>query len=148
MCICFVYDYTVYHVLCICPVLQCPAVAGIVHGRPEPVGPVLVGEEVVITCEDGYLLRGHSHLTCLESLDYDHPVPYCAFVCVCVCVRVHVHMYMCVCVCVSCVYANKCVCVCVLCVCVCVCVCRCVCEYLCVCVCVLCDSDSHVTFLE
>lgn len=57
--------------------LQCPGIAGIINGKPDPDGPVRVGEKVEITCEKGCYLEGHSQLTCLASLDYDQPVPYC-----------------------------------------------------------------------
>lgn len=37
----------------------------------------LMGNEVVFGCENGYELVGSSRLHCLETGNWDNPVPYC-----------------------------------------------------------------------
>lgn len=36
-----------------------------------------VGSEVTFSCEEGFRLAGVTKLTCLESGEWSHPVPYC-----------------------------------------------------------------------
>ncbi|KAJ7417533.1 hypothetical protein WISP_63915 [Willisornis vidua] len=36
-----------------------------------------VGSEVMFSCEEGFQLTGVTNLTCLESGEWSHPIPYC-----------------------------------------------------------------------
>lgn len=36
-----------------------------------------VGSEVTFSCEEGFQLTGVTKLTCMESGQWSHPIPYC-----------------------------------------------------------------------
>lgn len=36
-----------------------------------------VGSEVTFSCEKGFQLSGVTKLTCMESGEWSHPIPYC-----------------------------------------------------------------------
>lgn len=36
-----------------------------------------VGSEVRFSCEEGFQLTGVTKLTCMESGEWSHPIPYC-----------------------------------------------------------------------
>ncbi|XP_076997754.1 sushi, von Willebrand factor type A, EGF and pentraxin domain-containing protein 1 isoform X2 [Tamandua tetradactyla] len=37
-----------------------------------------VGAEITLSCEEGYQLMGEAKITCLESGEWNHPIPHCA----------------------------------------------------------------------
>ncbi|XP_005095363.1 uncharacterized protein LOC101864054 [Aplysia californica] len=61
----------------VCEVPQCPLVEHVVHGTTNVSAPTLVGETVTIICDKGYYSNGTELLTCLDSMEYDHPPPVC-----------------------------------------------------------------------
>ncbi|KAG8130469.1 hypothetical protein E2320_017145, partial [Naja naja] len=46
------------------------------HGRSHGVS-YTVGSEIRFSCEKGYQLKGVSQVTCLESGEWSHPIPFC-----------------------------------------------------------------------
>ncbi|KAI8794952.1 CUB and sushi domain-containing protein 2, partial [Biomphalaria glabrata] len=62
----------------ICQAPSCPRLTHIPHGFTNAsTDPVFVGTSVKITCDKGYEPSGPNILTCLPSLQYDRPVPFC-----------------------------------------------------------------------
>ncbi|CAG9854104.1 unnamed protein product [Phyllotreta striolata] len=60
-----------------CEALQCESPAEIDNGIVDISNGSNYGSTVQYTCNSGYVLDGHSTLTCLSNGQYDHPIPTC-----------------------------------------------------------------------